>query len=113
MSEIDEDFDDAIDAYLTLHKGDAARARAAALRAKWGRLAALETALGAIAALDPYPVEVWTPLTEAEEEAIRVAIRQSGVRHPLDRTYGAWGRLVGARYRALAREAMAPHPEQE
>lgn len=66
----------------------------------------LRATLVAIAAHEPYPVEVWTPLTEAEEDAIRLAIRATGVRHALDRTYAAWGRHIGARYREMVREAL-------
>lgn len=66
----------------------------------------LRAALVAIAAHEPYPVEVFTPLTKAEEETIRLAIRATGVRHALDRTYAQWGRHCGARYREMAREAL-------
>lgn len=66
----------------------------------------LRAALVAIAAHDPYPVEVWTPLTEAEMVAVLDALDASGVRHALDRTYAQWGRHVGAQYREMAREAL-------
>lgn len=66
----------------------------------------LRAALVAIATHEPYPVEVWTPLTEAEEDAIGLALDRSGVRFARDRTYAAWGRHIGARYREMAREAL-------
>jgi hypothetical protein len=70
------------------------------------RVETLEAALAEIAAHDPYPVEVFTPLTAHEEGAIREALRTSGVRHPLDRTYAAWGRHVGRQYAEMARRAL-------
>lgn len=66
----------------------------------------LRVALEAIAARDDYPAEVFTPLTDDEASAIWEAIGRSGVRNAYDRAFASWGRLVGAQYRELAREAL-------
>lgn len=70
-------------------------------------LARMRAALAEIAALAPYPEDIWTPLTSAEEEAVRGAISASGIAFPLDRSYAQWGRYIGHQYREIARKALA------
>jgi hypothetical protein len=55
--------------------------------------------VGALVAHNPYPVEVFSELTEAEQGEINAAMRGTSVRHPLDRTYASWGRRVLAALR--------------
>lgn len=43
---------------------------------------------------NPYPVEVWTELTAAEEAEILNAIRGTSVRNATDRAYASWGRRL-------------------
>lgn len=69
-------------------------------------IARLRAALEGIAAHQPYPADVFTPLTAQEEEAVRAALRASGVRHPLDRTYAEWGRAVLRQTAEMARVAL-------
>jgi len=59
----------------------------------------LRAVVGALVAHDPYPVEVFSELTEAEQGEINAAMRGTSVRHPLDRTYASWGRRVLAALR--------------
>lgn len=75
----------------------------AALLAEVDRLRA---ALAAIADHQPYPADIFTPLTAQEEEAVREAIRAATVRYPLDRTWAQWGRCVLAQTAEMARAAL-------
>lgn len=100
-------------AILTEHEAGIWGATLATVQEQRARIAQLEAALAAIAALDPYPADVWTPLDAAELVAVLAALDTSGVRHARDRSFAHWGRQVGARYRALAREALAPETEPQ
>lgn len=69
-------------------------------------LDAAQAALREIAAHQPYPDDIWIPLTAEEQQTLHAAMLATTVRHPLDRLYAGWGRQVLAQTAALATQAL-------
>lgn len=82
----------------------------AALEEAQAREAALRAALAEVAAFNPYPADVFTPLTALEEFAVYDALRATTLRHPVDRTYAHWGRAVLANVQALLQQRPPTTP---
>jgi hypothetical protein len=63
-------------------------------------LVALRAQVAEAEEYNPYPVEVWSELTTAEEDEILTALGDTSVRHATDRLFASWARRVLANRRA-------------